>query len=506
MAEQLNPAARVNRVVPGSAQATIARLGAGTFGPGAQVLADYLYDTVTLATGVQQLDFFSVPQGGAKHIADLEAKVKALADKNAEAEAKREAERAREGGHTRWVKSNTLTQHTGMSQASSADRIAIKSYDRRVARKANGQLGPTESAHFDNGEMALAAGAFVRKAIMGNREYAERTRDNEILTHYKVQVEYSGTAGGYTVPAEFLPVWIDLKEQYGGATSVLRQYDMANYTLQIPRILSGQTVYTPGEGGAITASDISLDLVTITAKKRAAATKITNELLNDSTANFADEVVKRGVYELEKDLEFAVVAGDGTSTYWSQLGYEYAFRKVITDAGGTFPTNAANQAGIVVGSGNSWTALDDVDFGKASGRLPQYAAMERPVWLCSRAFHEEVIVREQRAAGGASYESTAQGATPTYKGFPVVISQAMPRVSAADQFSCYLGAFSLGGGVGRVRGSQTVASSTDVDFLNDQIVYRFTHRAGVCIHDVGNYSATATSREPGPIVAVITST
>ncbi|HQG29764.1 MAG TPA: hypothetical protein PLY73_14520 [Candidatus Ozemobacteraceae bacterium] len=65
MAEQLNPAARVNRVVPGSAQATIARLGAGTFGPGAQVLADYLYDTVTLATGVQQLDFFSVPQGGA---------------------------------------------------------------------------------------------------------------------------------------------------------------------------------------------------------------------------------------------------------------------------------------------------------------------------------------------------------------------------------------------------------------------------------------------------------
>lgn len=70
MAEQLNPAARVNRVVPGSAQATIARLGAGTFGPGAQVLADYLYDTVTLATGVQQLDFFSVPQGGAKTIAD----------------------------------------------------------------------------------------------------------------------------------------------------------------------------------------------------------------------------------------------------------------------------------------------------------------------------------------------------------------------------------------------------------------------------------------------------
>lgn len=70
MSEQLNPAARVNRVVPGSAQATIARLGAGTFGPGAQVMADYLFDTVTLATGAQSLDFFSVPLGGAKTVAD----------------------------------------------------------------------------------------------------------------------------------------------------------------------------------------------------------------------------------------------------------------------------------------------------------------------------------------------------------------------------------------------------------------------------------------------------
>ena len=70
MAEQLNPAVRVNRVVPGSAQATIARLGAGTFGPGAQVMADYLFDTVTLATGAQSLDFFSVPLGGAKTVAD----------------------------------------------------------------------------------------------------------------------------------------------------------------------------------------------------------------------------------------------------------------------------------------------------------------------------------------------------------------------------------------------------------------------------------------------------
>lgn len=62
--------ARTNRVLPGSAQATISRLGAGTFGPGAQVLADYIFDTVTLTTGAQLLSFFSVPMGGAKTAAD----------------------------------------------------------------------------------------------------------------------------------------------------------------------------------------------------------------------------------------------------------------------------------------------------------------------------------------------------------------------------------------------------------------------------------------------------
>lgn len=67
----LDQSQKANRVIPGSAQATIGRLGAGTFGPGAQVLADYLFDTVTLTTGAQLLNFFSVPLGqGGKTAAD----------------------------------------------------------------------------------------------------------------------------------------------------------------------------------------------------------------------------------------------------------------------------------------------------------------------------------------------------------------------------------------------------------------------------------------------------
>lgn len=61
----------VNSALTGSAAATIQRLGNGTFGPGAQVLADYIYDTVTLVTGATKLDFFSVPVGqGGKTLAD----------------------------------------------------------------------------------------------------------------------------------------------------------------------------------------------------------------------------------------------------------------------------------------------------------------------------------------------------------------------------------------------------------------------------------------------------
>lgn len=61
----------VNSVLTSSAASTIQRLGNGTFGPGAQVLADYLYDTVTLTTGQTKLDFFSVPVGqNGKTLAD----------------------------------------------------------------------------------------------------------------------------------------------------------------------------------------------------------------------------------------------------------------------------------------------------------------------------------------------------------------------------------------------------------------------------------------------------
>ena len=41
-------------------------------------------------------------------------------------------------------------------------------------------------------------------------------------------------------------------------------------------------------------------------------------------------------------------------------------------------------------------------------------------------------------------------------------------------------------------------------FEQDEIVIRGTERFDVVVHDVGNQSATAASRVPGPIVGLIT--
>jgi HK97 family phage major capsid protein len=424
--------------------------------------------------------------------------LKAMEAKIAEYE-RRDAERAaKSDGVAKWTKANAGgTGSRGSLRMADADRVAVKSYDRRVARK---------EAHYENGDTALAAGAFMRRAIMGNRDYEMKARDLEIMAHYgvKTQVTYDGGLGGFTVPPEFIPTWIDLRERYGGATSVLNQIDMANHTVQIPRRTAGLTVYTPGEAGAITPSDIGVDLVTVTTTKRAAAGKISSELLNDSTANFADKMTEEGVYALEKDLEFAVVNGDATQTYFNQTGLVKSFEFAVTAAGGTWPTDSGNQAGIVNGSGNSWGGLDKDDFAKASGRLPEYAATQNARWLVSRAYWSEVMQPIILAQGGSTSGDIQGALGPTFKGFPVVVSQAMPRVSAASQIGAFLGAFQLGGAVGRTRNSMTIASSTDADFLNDLVVYRFAHRVGVCIHDIGNYSATAADREAGPIVAVKT--
>src|SRR5690606_12772515 len=122
------------------------------------------------------------------------------------------------------------------------------------------------------------------------------------------------------IPEEFQATLIDIREKFGGVTSLATQRNMVRDNETHPRDDGELTVYTPGEGKAITESNPTFDNVTLNAKQRATLPTVSNTLLNDAAVSIADVISRKVPWAFEKDLEHAFVNGDGTSTYFGVMG------------------------------------------------------------------------------------------------------------------------------------------------------------------------------------------
>lgn len=108
------------------------------------------------------------------------------------------------------------------------------------------------------------------------------------------------------------------------------------------------------------------------------------------------------------------------------------------------------------------------------------------------------------AAGGVTKEEIVNGQrTPTFLGYPVAVTQVMPKVEANSQVCAVLGDLALAASLGSRR-DVSIAMSEHSRFGYDQIEFRGTQRFDINVHSVGNASATAGSRVAGPIVGLIT--
>jgi HK97 family phage major capsid protein len=114
--------------------------------------------------------------------------------------------------------------------------------------------------------------------------------------------------------------------------------------------------------------------------------------------------------------------------------------------------------------------------------------------------------RLELAAGGVTAMEIANGdrrPRPLFLGYPVNFTQVMPRTEANSQVCALLGDLSMGSVMGDRR--QRTLFTDPYSLANyDQIQVRGTERVDINIHDVGNASATAGLRQPGPIVGLIT--
>lgn len=372
---------------------------------------------------------------------------------------------------------------------------AKKAYDRKA--KAGGTV-------FSEADEAEAVGAFLRQTIAkaARRDYDEADNDARIIA--KTGLTTNGT-GQSLIPDDLSTTIINLRESVAGAGRFCTVETMSRDVQSFPRESGGTTVYWPGEGNTITASDLSNDNVSLTARKAAALSKLSSELLNDAAVSVADRLTNRMSYDILKAEEQCALVGDGTSTYGTHVGLTYRYQQMVAAAGGTWTTDANKlyHAGVVGASGNLFSEVAKVDFTNMIGRLPQYDTGEEPQFMCSRPFYWATAQALGHGVGGVTNTEWINGvARNTLLGYNVIFTPWMQKVDAASCIPCVFGYFNMGIKCGRVRGSMSIAQSEHVGFAEDVIYFRITNRFAVSVHDIGNATSTAADRVAGPIVAL----
>lgn len=389
-------------------------------------------------------------------------------------------------------------RHGEQEAEEAGGRIAsAKSWADRAARKAYNIKAAAGKTAFPDAEMAEVAGAHMRLRIAGlyNLEYDAKKTDLEILG--KVHVEYDNNLGGALVPPEISPYMVSLKESYDDPRTSFRQVNMSRDVQTFSKDTGDLTVYAPGEGVAITASTGSVSTVNLQAKKLAALTTVSMELLHDSAINVPGWIMPKIQYAFVKKEQQCFYVGDGTATYFNYQG--------ITNSLLNLSATRANIAGLFVGSGNLFSELVLTDFEAVVARLPDFEGQGGdPHWEVNKRFYFEVMVKLALAAGGVTAAEIEGKRTPMFLGYPVKFRRSLPRADANDQVCALFGWPELAATVGDVAGGITISQSDQRYFDQDLIAFKGTKRVAFSAHDVGNASATEASRTPGPVVGLLT--
>lgn len=352
----------------------------------------------------------------------------------------------------------------------SGNRVDMKksAYDRAVKQ---GQKINGKSPMFYNADRREYFGAKARLSCLGTVDYSQKDNDIAIVQKGSAGVN---TTGGALVFYEELPELIENIESNGAARQAIGVTNMRDGEQTVSKISADVTMYDVGEGAAITSSDPTFGNVKLVASKTAALVRESSELLNDAAFNIG-EVLGRSITR-------AVGTWEDESVF---LGSHN--RQGITDiltAGGTNVNDAALTA--------AWSEYTVANVQDTLALLPAWA-FEDPNFgfVCSLSFAQSVFYRFGLDAGGNTGDNLVAGfGGLRYNGFPIYISQVMPKAYSANQLSCYMGAWSHSAKFGVVTGSEEMATSDQRYFDQDQVAFRYTQRWAHTLHTV---NATAFS-------------
>jgi HK97 family phage major capsid protein len=158
--------------------------------------------------------------------------------------------------------------------------------------------------------------------------------------------ETTNSQGGFTVPE----VWSNqLLALIQGKAVVMNDLDvrqMTSDTLFIPKVTAGSTAYWVSELGTITDSSASFGQITLSAKKIAALTYASSELLDDNNVDAANHLVTQMAEDLALAMDKAVYWGSCTTA--SNTGAADPFYGLLHTAS---YTNAVDAAGNTAQTG-----------------------------------------------------------------------------------------------------------------------------------------------------------
>ena len=295
-------------------------------------------------------------------------------------------------------------------------------------------------------------------------------------------------AGANTVPDILSSTVIRLVDQYSAFAQNATNVAMPSDVLLFPRRTAGTTAYWVDENTAITASDPSMNQVTLTAKKVTGAVVVSSELLQDSIVSISDFIAAELGLTLSNAVEAAAWSGNPSNAP--------AVAGLVTSyTGGLLASSAATYAAsLVTAAGDTPDEVTKANLLAMMAAVPQHSR-QGAKWFCSPFFFATCMQALDLAQGGSV--GLGQGMGLTFLGSPVVLTDRLP--SGADSTGAIMALYGnmANSSYYGIRQAIEIASSDQVNFLSDQTVIRAVARVAITHANLGS------STVAGPMIGLV---
>jgi HK97 family phage major capsid protein len=135
----------------------------------------------------------------------------------------------------------------------------------------------------------------------------------EVFRNTKAMSAGDDSAGGYLVPAQVLPGFIEMlrAESVVLASGATLIDGLQGAPILIPKQTGGATVYWPGENVAITPSDLATGQLSLQPKKAAALVQVSNRLIRQSNPAVEAMIRQSIALDVALDIDLKVLRGEG---------------------------------------------------------------------------------------------------------------------------------------------------------------------------------------------------